>query len=554
MTLLVEVGGDRRPAPGGRHAESGGATVRWDESRWVDVCDAEDVLVLFDGVLHGSGDPPARLVADRYRRHGDRFAAGLAGDFVAVVLERVTGTVLVARDPVGVRPWYWTAGGSRLAGATSIAELVGLGWVGIDVDETTVVEYLGAVSRSVGPTLYRAVRTLAPGHTLVVANGRHRIEPHHRWSIEPRGDATWDTAIDECRRLIDLAVGERLTSPPTCELSGGLDSSTVVGTAMGLDAQGLAAARLVFDTPRADERSYSDEVVAHWGIEVVSEGPTLHSDEEAKELTSQLRRPLPDPQFTMFSGLHAELARRGRPLSLTGLGGDDAFITARIPQRLMSAMQLRQPGEVARIFTEHGFRGAWSRVVKPTLHHISGRGDRLPSWIRSEAAVRAGLDETFKSRPERVTGIAGIDARISNITSGYDAAILESRAIVLGLNDRRESHPFLDPRLIEATYGFDPAWPSRGGHLRALEVAAFSDRLPPGVRERATKAEFSEVFWPQLLDRATLERVRSGPLAQNGWLEPAGFDSLVEAALGDRPNVAIPLARCVSLDRWLRTL
>jgi Asparagine synthase len=139
------------------------------------------------------------------------------------------------------------------------------------------------------------------------------------------------------------------------------------------------------------------------------------------------------------------------------------------------------------------------------------------------------------------------------MTSGYDAAILEERAVVGDLAGRRDSHPFLDPRLIAATYGLDPWWPSRGDHTRAFQVAAYADRLPPAVAERRSKADFSEVFWPQLLREELLARVRTGPLAEAGWLDPAGFESLVVNAQREMANAAIPLSRCVSLDRWLRT-
>jgi hypothetical protein len=152
-----------------------------------------------------------------------------------------------------------------------------------------------------------------------------------------------------------------------------------------------------------------------------------------------------------------------------------------------------------------------------------------------------------------VTGVDAIDERIANITSGYDAAILEDRAGVGDLAGRRDSHPFLDPRLIEATYGLDPWWPSRGDHTRALQVAAYRDRLPPAVAERRSKADFSEVFWPQLLNDEVLSRVRTGPLAEAGWLDREGFSALVANAQKGIANAAIPLSRCVSLDRWMRT-
>ncbi len=144
--------------------------------------------------------------------------------------------------------------------------------------------------------------------------------------------------------MLEEAVRCRLevAGPPTSELSGGLDSSTVVGTAALLGRDDLVVGRLLFEGTRADERVYSDAVIRHWGLRAVSEPPWVPSEEELWELTRQLRRPPPDPNFTMFATLHRALLGEGRPAGLTGLGGDDAFIAMGIGPRVVRAVKLRQ--------------------------------------------------------------------------------------------------------------------------------------------------------------------------------------------------------------------
>ena len=168
------------------------------------------------------------------------------------------------------------------------------------------------------------------------------------------------------------------------------------------------------------------------------------------------------------------------------------------------------------------------------------------------AATQGELPALLGRQAKRVTGIDAIDERMSSFTSGYNASILETRAVIGDWLGRRESHPFLDPRFVRATYGLDPWWPTRGGHYRALHVEAFGDRLPTVVARRLSKADFSEVFWPQVLDDRELAKVRTGPLTTLGWLDPSGFDVLVVNAKRGMANSAIPLFRCLSLDRWMR--
>ncbi|MDQ3895970.1 MAG: asparagine synthase-related protein [Actinomycetota bacterium] len=529
---------------------------------WIQFHDDGNVLVVLDGRLHNlssSSADQAEGLLERYRARGTGVARELLGDFVLIVLDRAKKTLLVARDPVGVRPWYQATAGRRHAGTSDVATLVALPWVDTTVDEHIAIEYLAAVEESRGETLYRGIRTLRPGETWSSVGGRARTVSHHEWDVAPELDVSWDEAAERCRAVFDEAVGCRLSAdqPATSELSGGLDSSTVVGTLVRLGRADLVAARILFDGPRADERFYSDAVIEHWGVPEVSAGPWIPSGQELEDLTHRLRRPCPDANFTMFADLDRALLELGRRDGLTGLGGDDAFVACDVGSRVVSALKLRQTDvlrDLGAAALRHP-RQSWSGVLRPTAGYLAApwRGRRrLPGWVSRRAAAEADLPSLLGRHAPRVTGIDAIDERVSNFTSGYNASILQTRAVVGDWLGRRESHPFLDPRFVRATYGLDPWWPTRGGHYRALHVAAFRDRLPAVVAQRLSKADFSEVFWPQVLDDATLAEVRSGPLATLGWLDGTGFDALVANAKRGTANSAIPLFRCLSLDRWLR--
>lgn len=542
---------------------SGDVALAWAaDCPWIDTHDDGEVFILLDGRLHNLSSPTtgqAELLQERYRVRGPDVARGLLGDFVFIVVDRNTRKTLVARDPVGVRPWYYTSRGARHAGASDLATLVALPWVDTRVNDRIAIEYLAAVEESRGETLYVGVHTLRPGETWVGGGGEATTFPHHTWNIEPDLDISWDDAAARCREVLDEAVRCRLdvASPATSELSGGLDSSAVVGTAVLLGRADLLVGRLVFETPRADERAFSDAVIKHWALRALSAPPWIPTSEEAEDLARQLCRPLPDANFTMFSGLYRGLLAEGRRNSLTGSGGDNAFAAMGIGPRVLNAFQLRR-GHVLRQLVRSSVgdpRKSWREVIRPTLGYMAPprRGHGLPAWVSDGSLERADLRRRFRRRAERVTGLHAIDERIAPLTSGYEAATLETRAVLSDWIGIRETHPYLDPRFIKATYGLDPSWPAKGGHYRALEVAAFGDRLPPAVAERWSKADFSEVFWPQILDDAILERVRTGPLRQLDWLHREGFEALVVNAKRGMANAAIPLCRCVALDSWLRS-
>ena len=545
-------------------ARDGDLLVAWStHCPWIQTHEEGDVLVVLDGRLHNlpcSTGNQAKGLWERYRTQGTQVARGLLGDFVFIVLDRLKKTLLVARDPVGVRPWYQATASRWHAAASDLATLVALPSVDTRINEHIAIEYLAAVEESRGETLYRGIRTLGPGETWYSTGGRGTTVSHHRWELEPELDLSWEDAAERCRAVFEQAILCRLSAdqPVTSELSGGLDSSTVAGTLVQLGRTDLIVGRMVFEGPRADERLYSDAVIEHWGLQHVSVGPWIPEHRELQELTDVLRRPCPDANFTMFANLYRRLLQIGRRDGLTGLGGDDAFVASGIGSRVVSAVKLRRVGllgELASAAIRHPAR-SWSQVLRPTAGYVfrPWRGHRrVPAWVTMRAATEGELPARLGRHAQRVTGIDAIDERMSNFTSGYNASILETRAVVGDWLGRRESHPFLDARFVRATYGLDPWWPTRGGHYRALHVAAFGDRLPTVVARRLSKADFAEVFWPQVLDDRRLGKVRTGPLATLGWLDPRGFDVLVMNAKRGMANSAIPLFRCVSLDRWLRS-
>ena len=529
-------------------------------SPWLSSHDDGDVLVVLDGRIHEprvQGVPPAEVLHRRYRAVGTALAEGLLGDFVLLVLDRTRSRLLVARDPLGVRPWYQSGGGPRRAGASDVATLCALPWVDDGVDEDVALGYLAAVAPRHGETLHRGITTLLPGCTWTLDSSGARHRRHHRWVFRPEPRLSWDEAAQRCREVLDQAVRCRIATAgsATSELSGGLDSSAVVGTAMLLGREDLVVGRLLFEGPAADERRYSDAVLEHWGLTAVSAPPWRPSEQESEELTRNLRRPAPDPNFTMFASLLGALRERGRCEGLTGIGGDDAFVSMPLEARVISAAQLRQRAVLLGLAgaARRDPRQAWRQTLRPTLR-------RLAPWVRPEpvryvSASASGwpwLVEQVQTTTPAVTGVRAVDERVENMTSGYKAHILEESALVADHCGWRSSHPYLDPRFITATYGLDPWFAVRDGHVRALQVAAYADRLPELVLRRRSKAEFSEVVLSGGVSDEVVHRLASGPLAERGMLDRAGFSHVVVGARLGTASAALPLMRAMALDRWLR--
>ena len=134
-----------------------------------------------------------------------------------IVLDRRTDTLLVARDPVGVRPWYLASANGDPIGASDIATLVALPGVDGTIDETTVIHYLAAVTQSRGPTVYREVTTLRPGETWLMSQGRSRTLTHHRWNLDLR----LGHLLGRCRGAVPRRPRAVRTRSPRRDVVGG---------------------------------------------------------------------------------------------------------------------------------------------------------------------------------------------------------------------------------------------------------------------------------------------------------------------------------------------
>ncbi|MGY1769910.1 asparagine synthase-related protein [Blastococcus sp. SYSU D00813] len=537
-----------------------GHVVAWTTGHpWVSSSDDGEVLVVLDGQVHrplAERSLQAELLRVRYRQSGENFARGVLGDFVCIILDRIRDRLVVSRDPIGVRPWFHSSSGKQYAGATDLATVSSLPWVDVSIDEEMALAHLAGEMQSSGGTLYRGISTVAPGSTWTSAAPSPRGRLHHRWNLVPEPEVTWDEAVERCRHVFREIVRDRVAvaGAATSELSGGLDSSSVIGTLVDMGYDDVLAGRLLFDGPDADERRFSDAVLEMWRVPSVSVGPWLPTDEEFAALCRDLRRPPPDPNFTMTVSLHRGFQEAGRKCALTGLGGDDAFLETTLGSRVVSALQQRRAAVLSPALHElvaHR-RGAWRRTWRPLLSYVAGRGrPQPPRYVAERAAREHALRELVASPTVEVTGDRAVDERFSGHSSGYVAAILEDAALVHDLSGWRSTHPFFDPRFIEASYGLNPWFPVRGGHDRALEVEIFGALLPPKVRTRRDKADFAEVAWARPATRDLAQRILSGPLMERGWIDPDAVTDVISDAEQGRAEAALPFCRLVAVHSWL---
>ena len=250
------------------------------------------LAIAFNGCIYNYQQLRAELQGHGYRffSHGDTevvlkaFHAWGAdcvhrfhGMFAFAIAERDTGRLTLVRDRLGIKPLYVAEQPGALRFASSLPALVAGGGLDTDIDPVALHHYMHFHAVVPAPhTILRGVRKLAPATIRVVEpNGRHTErtywEPRFETPADERGLGFEDWQ-ERVLAALRVAVERRLVADVDVGvlLSGGLDSSLIVGLLAEQGQRGLNTFSVGFETVGqevGDEFQYSDLIARHYGTE-----------------------------------------------------------------------------------------------------------------------------------------------------------------------------------------------------------------------------------------------------------------------------------------------
>jgi asparagine synthase (glutamine-hydrolysing) len=496
------------------------------------------------------GEPVAdlELVRRAVARYGARYVSQILGDFAFVVWDARAGTIVAATDSFAVKRLYYTEREDFVAFA-SRAEALALGE---HYDRQFLAEVLTSCVMTPELSPYAGVRQLPPA-TLAVRE-RDRLTFQRYWSpTEVDVDSTWlkrePGAAEACRDLLADSVRLRLdlAGSTWSQLSGGLDSSSIVSTAQwlagrGVINQGLAGTVTYVDWQgtEADERRYSDAVVAQWGIRNhVIVDPPVWQDANARPP----RTDWPCESLALYPReqrlVRLVRAAGGRVL-LTGFAGDELFtgtmyffadwlVRGRVGATLREMARRAAIGQAS--FWELAYRNALLPLMPATARRLLQDRGRVLPWVTRAAAREYQLRE-------RVTGVATYagqpgrkyrHAAVTNITAV--TRMLHSGFLGDALDVR---YPFLYRPLVEFALGLPPDLCVRAQARKWVLREAMRGILPETVRTRIGKGGVSSLLgWSLTTQRALLDPLLRDPiLAQLGIIDAAKLRAAFDVAPG----------------------
>jgi asparagine synthase (glutamine-hydrolysing) len=517
------------------------------------------------------------LVLATYRQWGIPGFSRLIGDFSLALWDSEERLLVLACDAFSVRPLYYHLDREYLLWSSRSRALLDAAGLSAEVDEEFVASFL-TCSRPSAHSPFRAVQMLPPGCALVVR--AEHAELRRLWSPEPRREIRYrsDREYEEhFRSLLREAVACRLraTGAVYADLSGGLDSSSIVCLADDLLAAGEAEAPELRTVSWVYDRSKtSDERPFIRVIEEKRRRSGLYiSDEEHPMLSrppSSYRPDYPHGQLAYLSRnnfLADTMAKAGSRVLLRGTGGDHVLAgeVGQMPFEVADLLQRGRLGQALRtsLVWSHALRRPWHSVLwqggiipllPPALKPRTRTRHRLESWFDPGFAKRLHLAERIRGVEDDV-GFHRPSAR-----QHYNLVRQVSRDIgwefftTKGCVEMR--FPFMDRRIVEFCLAVEVSQWLRPGESKSLLRRALAGTLPEVVRLRRSKAGPDEAFhraclreWGWLFAYASDARV-----CAHGFVDRTALTETLQLMRHGGKLTRPQLLRTLCLEFWLRSL
>jgi len=535
-------------------------------------------VVVFDGRLDNRADLRAHLprlseadhdpayVLAAHRRWGDDLPSHLIGDFDLAVWDPRKRTLLLARDPLGVKTLYYADVGGMLVFASTLEQLFEDERIPRTVDERSALGYLylAPLDRR---SFYREIESLAPGHSLVVRPDGRRTRIFWKPPEHPPERAFMNaTDLEEYREVFTEVVRSRLRTrdPVGIPLSGGLDSGSIGSVAGWLareeGVQPLRSYTWAFDRlPIADERPFARAVTDKYDLPL-----TLVPADHLLALTGiesflpVLNEPFTNIYDTTLLRVH-EVAREEGVRTIFSTFGADEMIggTARyFADWLLRGHWLRLYRQL-RVRGLNGARDFWGGAIIPLLPPAVQRARLFPWVLELDGWKPPGMDIPRELPGEEFGPSAWWQLLVKAVT-------WEGRSVVHAHSDRmarlfgmQASHPFLDVRLVDLCLRLPPDAFYSMARTKVIVRDGLHDILPPLVRDRTDKPGV-----PPLVDQGlrgpalsfVRELMQDSELERRGFVVAERWKRGVEKYLDGHDNLRGMIWVSLSLELWLRKL
>lgn len=533
---------------------------------------------------HFKSRSDTEVILHAYEEWGVECLSRFRGMFAFAIWDSNLKRLFMARDRLGEKPLVYFNGNGRFIFASEIKAILQDSDVSKKLNIFALHNYLTYQYVPSPDTIFEGIKKLPPAHYLLYDGSDNvRIEQYWKLNFSPIQNNYEDLSevCDLIRTELEESVKLRLISdvPLGAFLSGGIDSSLVVGVMAKLSGRPVKTFSIGFEEKDFDELSYARLISNHFATEHHEFVVKPNAIEILPKLVWYYNEPFADSS-AIPTYYVANLTKDFVKVVLTGDAGDENF--GGYPRYLRSQWVARftKIPEKLRKDLLPNFLRAFS-----TLHWREKTLNRLSDFMESLSTDQARnyaeqikifnakekediYTEDFRKRVEKINSLdfvlkkfeeSGTEDLLEqllyvDINSYLPEDLLVKMDIATMANSLEARAPFLDHKFMELAAGIPSHLKLKGSMTKFILKKAFSDLLPEAILKRKKmgfavpvsrwfKKELKEYVYEILMDSRTLNR---------GYFRREGIERLLDEHIASRYDHSAKIWALLILEIWFR--
>ena len=524
------------------------------------------------------------VIVHLYEEYGRDCVKHLRGMFAAAVWSEQDQELLLMRDRIGQKPLFYTIQDSYLLFASEIKSILEHPEVSRTVNLQAFDEYLTYGYVPCPATMFEGIYKLPPAHRLICRNSSITTEPY--WTVEycqknsQKAEAEY---VEETTHLLREAVELRMISdvPLGAFLSGGLDSSMIVGLMSQISSLPVKTFAIGFGEKTYDELEYARIVADHFQTEHYEFQVTPKAQEIIEDLVWHFDEPFADssaiPTFYV-----SKCAREHVTVALSGDGGDEIFAGYRryLGRKLAEGFNRLPKGLrysilnkwIAKLpegtgYTGKSFIKKLKRFVEQAAdveqYPYSSRLAVVSDELKRELYSRNMIEQTEVCTPfgslkayfdqcaaqDAITQMLWVD--LMTYLPDDILVKVDKMSMAVSLETRA---PFLDHKLIEYLAGVPTSLKLRGWNPKYLLKKAGERFLPPQILQRQKQGFVVPIAsWLKYEMREYIRDILLGETARNrGYMNPEQVERVLDAHQQGTLDYSQQLWAFLMFELWCR--
>ncbi|MFQ5728884.1 MAG: asparagine synthase (glutamine-hydrolyzing) [Waddliaceae bacterium] len=275
---------------------------------------------------HFSSQGDTEVIVHLYEEEGIDCLKRFRGMFAFALWDKRSQKLILARDIVGKKPLYYSLKNNRLIFGSEMKALLSVEDGG-ELNRSAVDHFLRHQFIPGKETIYQDIQSLPPAHYMLVDRNARETKRYWDQPLPAEGGSENESDYSEAlRETLEEAVKIRLISdvPLGAFLSGGIDSSIIVGLMGNEKLNGLHTFSIGFKDESYDETPFANEVAHHFQTSHQHETLAYNLSDQLPDIVAHFDQPFGDSSSIPFYQL-SKMTRKSVTVALSGDGSDEIF-------------------------------------------------------------------------------------------------------------------------------------------------------------------------------------------------------------------------------------